>query len=182
HRARALGRLHLAAEFSDPGRSGAARRTLGAGPAQVRRRVRGPAVAAPGPASQRFEGPALPPHSQARARPPGLMARQPSSRSPAPGLTVAVTGATGDIGRSLLRSLDSHRDVRRVVAMARRAFDPSEHALRRTEYRRGNVLDPADVGALVKGADVVVHLAFVIVGDHDETTRVNLDGTRSVFE
>jgi nucleoside-diphosphate-sugar epimerase len=120
------------------------------------------------------------------------MAKRRSTRAPARGrteagarargLTVAVTGATGDIGRSLLRALDPRPEIRRVVAMARRPFEPSEHGLRRTEYRQGDVLDPADVRPLVKGADVVVHLAFVILGDHDETTRVNLDGSRSVFE
>lgn len=97
-------------------------------------------------------------------------------------LTVAVTGGTGDIGRSLLRALDSHRDIRRVVTMARRPFDPGALGLRRTEFRRGDVLDPADLEGLLDGADVVVHLAFVIIGDHDETTRVNLDGSRRVFE
>ena len=35
-------------------------------------------------------------------------------------LTVAITGPTGDIGRSLLRALDRSREVGRVVAMARR--------------------------------------------------------------
>jgi nucleoside-diphosphate-sugar epimerase len=38
------------------------------------------------------------------------------------------------------------------------------------------------VDALVAGADVVVHLAFLIFGSHDETRRVNLVGSRNVFE
>ena len=39
------------------------------------------------------------------------------------GLTVAVTGPTGDIGRSFLRALERSREVERVVAMARRYRD-----------------------------------------------------------
>ncbi|MBV9682858.1 MAG: NAD-dependent epimerase/dehydratase family protein, partial [Solirubrobacterales bacterium] len=77
------------------------------------------------------------------------------------GLTVALTGATGDIGRSLVRRLDRSPDVGRVVAMARRAFDPEAAGLTKTEYRRGDVLDRVAVDELVAGADVVVHLAFV---------------------
>jgi UDP-glucose 4-epimerase len=98
------------------------------------------------------------------------------------GLTVAVTGPTGDIGRSLLRALDKNRDVKQVLAMARRPFDPSAEGLRKTKYRRADVLDADAVGELVKGADVVVHLAFLIFGGLEETHRINLQGSRNVFE
>jgi UDP-glucose 4-epimerase len=97
-------------------------------------------------------------------------------------LTVAVTGPTGDIGRSLLRSLDRSAEVGRVLAMARRPFDPAEHGLKKTEYRRGDVLDRGLVDEFVRGADVVVHLAFLIVGGLSDTERVNLEGSRNVFE
>jgi nucleoside-diphosphate-sugar epimerase len=93
-----------------------------------------------------------------------------------------VTGPTGDIGRSLLRSLDRSREVGRILAMARRPFDPAEHGLHKTEYRQGDVLDQGTVEELVDGADVVVHLAFLIVGSLDETQKVNLEGSRNVFE
>ncbi|MBV8432281.1 MAG: NAD-dependent epimerase/dehydratase family protein [Solirubrobacterales bacterium] len=95
---------------------------------------------------------------------------------------MAVTGPTGDIGRSLLRALEREPGVGRVVAMARRAFDPSELGLSRTEYRRGDVLDKVAVDELVAGADVVIHLAFLILGGREETEQVNLDGSRTVFE
>jgi UDP-glucose 4-epimerase len=97
-------------------------------------------------------------------------------------LTVAVTGPTGDIGRSLLNALERSSEVGKIVAMARRPFDPAEAGLRKTTYRRGDVLDRATLDELFDGADVVVHLAFVIMGGHDETQRVNLQGSRNVFE
>jgi UDP-glucose 4-epimerase len=98
------------------------------------------------------------------------------------GLTVAVTGPTGDIGRSVIRALERSKDVGRIVGMARRPFDPAEHGWKRTEYRRGDVLDRASVEALVEDADVVVHLAFIIFGGRDETHEINLKGSRNVFE
>ena len=101
----------------------------------------------------------------------------------ASGLTVAVTGPTGEIGRSVLAELERSDEVQRVLGMARRPFDPAARGWTKTEYRRGDVLDRATVDELVADADVVVHLAFVIFGDdREETQRVNLQGTRNVFE
>jgi nucleoside-diphosphate-sugar epimerase len=97
-------------------------------------------------------------------------------------LTVAVTGPTGDIGRSLLRALERSSEVGSVVAMARKPFDPAAEGLRKTTYRQGDVLDGDSVDALVAGADVVVHLAFLIIGSLEQTELVNLKGSRTVFE
>ena len=97
-------------------------------------------------------------------------------------LTVAVTGPTGDIGRTAVRVLEARPEVGRIIGMARRPFDPAEHGWKRTEYRQGDILDRASVEDLVAEADVVVHLAFIIFGDHDEAHRVNLEGSRNVFE
>ena len=108
----------------------------------------------------------------------GAARRPPAARK----LTVAVTGPTGDIGRSLLRALERSREVGRVSAMGRRPFVPADEGLHKTEYRRADVLDPEAVRAVIDGADVVVHLAFMIMGSGNETTRVNLEGSRNVFE
>ena len=65
--------------------------------------------------------------------------------------------------------------------MARRPFDPASLGLENTEYRQGDVLDRAAVDALAAEADVLVHLAFIIMGGRDETREVNLTGSRNVF-
>jgi UDP-glucose 4-epimerase len=111
-------------------------------------------------------------------RPAGSASTTRASRK----LTVAVTGPTGDIGRSLLRALETTPEVGRVAAMARRPFDPTAAGLRKTEYRQADVLDPAAVRDVIAGADVVVHLAFMIMGGAEDTTRINLEGSRNVFE
>jgi nucleoside-diphosphate-sugar epimerase len=102
--------------------------------------------------------------------------------SDAAGLTVAVTGPTGGIGLGLIRALEAEPAVERVLGMARRPFDPAERGWKKTTYRRGDVLDRGSVEELVQGADVVVHLAFVIMGGHAESRSVNLEGSRNVFE
>ena len=98
------------------------------------------------------------------------------------GITVAVTGPTGEIGKSAVQALETSADVDEIVGMARRPFDPAEHGWSKTTYVRGDILDREAVDALVERADVVVHLAFIIMGSRDESARVNLAGTRNVFE
>jgi nucleoside-diphosphate-sugar epimerase len=106
----------------------------------------------------------------------------PTRSSSSKGITVAVTGPTGEIGQAFVESLERTREVRRVLGMARRPFDPREAGLKKLEYVRGDVLDRAAVAALVEDADVVVHLAFMIMGGERESRKVNLDGSRNVFE
>jgi UDP-glucose 4-epimerase len=98
------------------------------------------------------------------------------------GLTVAVTGPTGEIGRAVLRALERSTEVERVLGMARRPFDPTAHGWKKVSYRQGDVLDPTAVAELVANADVVVHLAFLIMGGPKETRAVNLEGSRNVFQ
>jgi len=97
-------------------------------------------------------------------------------------LTVAVTGPTGEIGKPFIRALERHKDIRRILGMARRPFDPKAHKWSKTEYRQGDVLDRAAVDALCAEADVVVHLAFIIVAGSKESHSINLEGSRNVFE
>ncbi len=58
------------------------------------------------------------------------------------GLTVAVTGPTGEIGIPAVDALEASPEVERVVGMARRSFDPASYGWVKTEYRRGDILVP----------------------------------------
>jgi nucleoside-diphosphate-sugar epimerase len=94
---------------------------------------------------------------------------------------VAVTGPTGEIGQAVVAALERSRDVARILGMARRPFDPVERGWHKMAYRRGDVLDRRAVTRLLRGADVVVHLAFMIMGSARESRKVNLIGSRNVF-
>jgi UDP-glucose 4-epimerase len=98
------------------------------------------------------------------------------------GLRVAITGPTGDLGAAIVSALERSHRVKKVVGMARRPFDPKELGQKKTEYRQGDVTDAGSVRALVKGADVVVHLAFAILDASDATRELNVEGSRLVFE
>jgi UDP-glucose 4-epimerase len=98
------------------------------------------------------------------------------------GLTVAVTGPTGDLGVAMVSALERARRVKHVVGMARRPFDPGELGWKKTEYRQGDVTDAASVRDLVNGAEVVIHLAFAILTAGDATRELNVEGSRNVFQ
>jgi UDP-glucose 4-epimerase len=95
---------------------------------------------------------------------------------------VAVTGPTGEIGVSAVTALEREPAVETVVGMARRPFDPASCGWQKTVYQQGDILDREAVDALVAQADVVIHLAFIIMGSREESERINLEGTRNVFE
>lgn len=97
-------------------------------------------------------------------------------------LTVAVTGPTGTFGLALMPLLQADDRVVRVVGVARRPFDPAGRGWSKLEYRRGDVRDRDVLRAAFEGADVVVHLAFLILGGARETTRaINVEGTLNAF-
>jgi hypothetical protein len=94
-------------------------------------------------------------------------------------LVVAVTGPTGTFGYGLLPLLQADPRIAHVVGIARRPFDPAAHGWDKMEYRQGDVRDPAGLEQPFRGADVVVHLAFLITGTAGRATirAVNVEGT-----
>ena len=97
-------------------------------------------------------------------------------------LTVAVTGPTGTFGVALMPLLQHDDRVEHVLGIARRPFDPQQRGWTKMSYSRGDVRDPDALAAAFEGADVVVHLAFLIVGGSKETTRaINVEGTLNAF-
>lgn len=110
--------------------------------------------------------------------PPTEPSTGPSTGHP---LTVAVTGPTGEIGTTFIRALEQAEGVGEIRGMARRPFDPAAFGWERTHYVQGDILDRDALDAFVAGADVVVHLAFIIFGNPTETRATNLEGSRNVF-
>jgi nucleoside-diphosphate-sugar epimerase len=98
-------------------------------------------------------------------------------------LTVAVTGPTGTFGAGLIPLLQADDRITRIIGIARRSFDPAERGWTKMEYRQGDVRDREALREAFQGADVVVHLAFLITGNATrETTRsINVGGTLNVF-
>ena len=100
-----------------------------------------------------------------------------------PGLTVAVTGPTGTFGFGLIPLLEAEERVERVVGLARRPFDPSEHGWSKMTYRQGDVREAGTLQEAFADADVVVHLAFMITGTASRQTirEINVEGTVNAF-
>ncbi len=97
-------------------------------------------------------------------------------------LTVAITGASGTIGPSLMERLAEGEDVERIVALGRRPTEEMERHSKVT-FHHADVRDPDAVAEAVAGADAVVHLAFslygVLLGERD-LFETNVTGTANV--
>jgi nucleoside-diphosphate-sugar epimerase len=100
------------------------------------------------------------------------------------GLTVAVTGPTGTFGFGLIPHLQADDRVERIVGIARRPFDPASRSWSKMVYRQGDVRDPAVLRAAFDGADAVIHLAFLVIGNapREILQQVNVGGTLNAFE
>jgi len=95
---------------------------------------------------------------------------------------VAVTGPTGTFGLALMPLLQQDDRIGRVIGIARRPFDPAERGWTKMEYRRGDVRDIDVLRTAFEDADVVVHLAFLILGGSKDTTHaINVEGTVNAF-
>jgi nucleoside-diphosphate-sugar epimerase len=121
--------------------------------------------------------------SPGRRRGAGALGEGPRGSAAEQGLTVAVTGPTGTFGAGRVPLLQDDDRIARVIGIARRPFDPAERGWTKMEYRQGDVRDVAALREAFAGADVVVHLAFLITGNATrETTRaINVEGTLNVF-
>jgi len=90
-----------------------------------------------------------------------------------------VVGATGNVGTSTLRSLMADERVDSILGLARRR---PELELPKVEWAAADVRS-ADLAGLFRGADAVVHLAWLIQPSRDEREleSVNIVGSERVF-
>ena len=95
-------------------------------------------------------------------------------------MRVAVIGATGNIGTSVLAALTADPQVSSIVAVARR---PAESADPKVEWSARDVTVD-DLDRLIDGAAAVICLPWLIQPSRDlETLRAtNVNGSRRVFE
>ncbi|HEX2090250.1 MAG TPA: NAD-dependent epimerase/dehydratase family protein [Actinomycetota bacterium] len=95
-------------------------------------------------------------------------------------LRVVVVGATGNVGTSLVQALGEDPDVDSIIGLARRlpAWSPPKTTWARADVRT------TDLVSHFRGADVVVHLAWILQPTHDPlaTWRSNALGSVRVFD
>lgn len=94
-------------------------------------------------------------------------------------MRVVVVGATGNVGTSLLEALGREDAVDSVLGLARRLPSAS---YAKTEFASADVVRD-DLVSHFRGADCVVHLAWLIQPSRDERVlrAVNVDGSARVF-
>jgi nucleoside-diphosphate-sugar epimerase len=92
---------------------------------------------------------------------------------------VVVTGATGNVGTSVVESLAEAPELESIVGLARRV---PEWTPPKVEWASADVTK-SDLCAHFAGADAVIHLAWLIQPSRDELRlrSVNVDGSERVF-
>src|SRR3954469_18808221 len=93
-------------------------------------------------------------------------------------MRVVITGATGNVGSSVLRALAADERVTSVVAVARRPPSPPVDGSPKTSWVAADVAVD-DLTTVVDGAAALVHLAWAFhpTRDESQTWRVNVLGT-----
>jgi UDP-glucose 4-epimerase len=95
-------------------------------------------------------------------------------------MRVVVTGATGNVGTSVLRALEADTSVRSVLGIARRLPEPTSNS--KVEWVSADIVTD-DLRGHFEGADAVVHLAWAIQPSRDEPQlrAINIGGTARVL-
>ncbi|HEX6780418.1 MAG TPA: NAD-dependent epimerase/dehydratase family protein [Solirubrobacterales bacterium] len=95
-------------------------------------------------------------------------------------MRMVVTGASGNVGTSVLEALAGEPGVEAVVGLSRRL---PQVEMAKVEWASADVTED-DLVPLFAGADAVVHLAWAIQPSRDEsvTERINVEGSRRVFD
>jgi UDP-glucose 4-epimerase len=95
-------------------------------------------------------------------------------------MKIVVTGATGNVGTSVVRALAADTRVTEIVGVARRLPRWTQP---KTRWVSADIRD-ADLESIFAGAAAVIHLAWLIQPSRDERTTeaVNVQGSRRVFE
>jgi nucleoside-diphosphate-sugar epimerase len=92
---------------------------------------------------------------------------------------IVVTGASGNVGTSLLRALAGDSEIESAVGVARRR---PKLDFPKTEWATADVAE-SDLVRVFRGADAVVHLAWLIQPSREPKLlwRANVDGSTRVF-
>jgi nucleoside-diphosphate-sugar epimerase len=95
-------------------------------------------------------------------------------------MRVVITGASGNVGTSLLNALAGEPEVDSILGIARRR--PAIQ-FPKTSWAEANVATD-DLEPLFAGTDAIVHLAWLIQPSRDERVlqATNVEGSRRVFE
>ena len=95
-------------------------------------------------------------------------------------MRIVVLGATGNVGTSVVEALSRDPQVESIVGVARRT---PELVVPKTSWASAHI-GRDDLAPLFRGADCVIHLAWLIQPSRDENTLrlTNIEGTRRVLD
>lgn len=95
-------------------------------------------------------------------------------------MRVVVTGGSGQLGTRILEKLVADRKVKRIVSLD---LKPPSVPSPKIEWKTADIRDPG-VERHLEGADVLIHLAFIVMSGAPEEARraINIDGSKRIFK
>lgn len=96
-------------------------------------------------------------------------------------MRIVLTGASGNVGTSVIDALQQSPEVDSILGLARRIPDSTQGS--KVDWQAVDVID-GPLTPLFAGADAVIHLAWAIQPSRDSALlrATNVDGSRRVFE
>jgi UDP-glucose 4-epimerase len=97
-----------------------------------------------------------------------------------PPMKVIVTGAEGNVGKSVIEALGERDEVGEIVGLV----DVSPNWSPKKTSWSGTSVVSSDLAPVFEDADVVIHLAWATQPSHDreKLERINVEGSRRVFD
>lgn len=96
-------------------------------------------------------------------------------------MNILITGATGFIGKNLVRRL-VHDRAGQIICLVRRTSDISEFKALGVGFVFGDICDPVGLDAIDFSVDLLFHCAaYVDDRDMQKLRRVNVEGTENIF-
>ena len=97
-------------------------------------------------------------------------------------MRVGITGISSTLGRCLIPILVEDPNIDQIIGLDLKTINGEIH--NKIKFVKGDVRDLSDLRKAFKSIDVLIHLAFVVIGsipDPETIYDINVNGTKNVF-
>jgi len=101
---------------------------------------------------------------------------------------ILITGATGFIGRHLIKTLSNNKDIKNIRILARKTSDEKllsnfKDIIENLEIYFGDLSNPEDINQAIKDCDAVINLAAKVTYRNDpDLHNINVNGLKNLCE
>jgi len=97
-------------------------------------------------------------------------------------MRVGITGISSTLAQCLIPKLIEDPNIEQIIGLDLKPLNGEIHS--KIKFVKGDVRDLSDLRSAFKKIDVLIHMAFVVIGsipDHETIYEINFNGTQNVF-